>query len=182
MPQTKPAMLDKRNIPENFRLGKFRARGVGVHQLCETLGVFPARFRAIPGYFRGPFWAFGRSLRAWSMHIYTAVSAGLCKQPRAVVYLLPPVGTPRCRYPSLQGRVYFCACRRPSARNRSMEEPCSEQPRCSWLPHTGSCCSEAPLQPTMHGASVRCSSIMNNPLIELVPPLCLSTVYKSREA
>lgn len=84
--------------------------------------------------------------------------------------LLPPVGTHRCRYPSLQGRVYFCACQRPSARNRSVEEPCSEQlalPRCSWLPHTGSCCSEAPLQPAMHDASVRCSSILNNPLIEL---------------
>lgn len=68
MPQTKPAMLDKRKIPENFRLGKFRACGVGAHQLCETLGVFPARFRAIPGYFRGSFWAFGSSLHACSMH------------------------------------------------------------------------------------------------------------------
>lgn len=117
--------------------------------------------------------------------IYTAVSAGLCRQPRAVVYLLPHVGEPRCRHLSLEGRVYFCACRRPAARNTRVEEPCSEQlalPRCCWLPHRGSCCSAALLQPEMHGATVRCSSIMNNPLIELVPPLCLSTVYKSREA
>lgn len=48
--------------------------------------------------------------------------------------------------------------------------------------HRGSCCSVALLQPEMYYATVRCSSIMNNPVIELVPLLCLSTVYKSREA
>lgn len=48
--------------------------------------------------------------------------------------------------------------------------------------HRGSRCSVALLQPGMCCATVRCSSIMNNPLIELVLLLCLSTVYKSGEA
>lgn len=46
----------------------------------------------------------------------------------------------------------------------------------------GSRCLVALWQPEMFYATVRCSSIMNNPVIELVPLLCLSTVYKSREA
>lgn len=45
--------------------------------------------------------------------------------------------------------------------------------------HRGSCL----LQPEMCYTTVRCSSIMNNPVIELDPLFfCLSTVYKSREA
>lgn len=140
-------------------------------------------------YFWGPAWKFGRSLHGWCTHSdgTGVVSACPCKHTKAVPCLLTHVGNSTVGTCPWEPECHFGAVRHPQLTR--WEWKAVKWAAVSVLPlilltvaHRGSRCSVALLQPGMCCATVRCSSIMNNPVIELVPLLCLSTVYKSGEA
>jgi len=82
-PRLSCPVLKERNSPESFRFRKSRVCSIKVHQLCETLCVYSARFRANLDYFQGPVCEFVSSLHGWCMHMCTYTTCLPVRAPRS---------------------------------------------------------------------------------------------------